>query len=188
MGPGLGVLMSRLDRKAGGRFTPDYEVRDFGDALLSYQGVNGDFMEYYRFSRDATEHHPIYNEPTGNGRWFIGPQRVPVLNFVREEGMPNQMPGGMYWTDSAWFSVPFAGLVRAGMGRVDIEHGNYVRDRLVYDDRVFRVVRIQVHGQVQRRDLMVVITVNQLKSEDLVGDAQFSAWRRREHAIERPES
>lgn len=180
--------MSRLDRKAGTRFTPAYEVRDFSDALLSYQGVNGDALDYYRFSRDASQQHPIYNEPAGAGRWFVGPQRIPVMNMVREEGMPNQMPGGLYWTDTAWFSVPYAGLVRAGMGRIDIEHGRYARDRVVYDDRVFRVSRIQVHGQVKRRDLMVVITVNQLKAEDLVGDAQFSAWHRTEHAVDLPES
>lgn len=168
--------MSRLDHKSSGRFTPRFETTELDRAAMGYERTWGDTVDYYRYAPELSAGHSVYDEPAGDGRKFSGPHKIPVMTVVRDEGMPEYLPGGMYWTDSLFFTIPYAELVRAGLGDIDIEHGNYTRDRLIYDDRVFRVVRIQVHGQVNRRDTMVVVTGIQLKPADLIGDVQFSAW------------
>jgi len=178
--------LSRLDHKSGGRFTPRFETTEIDRAALGYQYTWGDYIDYYRYAPELSSAHEIYDEPAGEGRKFSGPHRIPVMSVNREEGMPDRLPGGLYWTDSLFFTVPYAGLVRAGMHDIDIAHGNYTRDRLIYDDRVFQVTRIQVHGQVNRRDMMVVITAVQLKPADLIGDEQFSAWWAGEAAVDVP--
>lgn len=179
--------MSRLDYKEG-RWAPRYETTEADRALLGTQSVWGDWIDYYRFSSETSVTHGVYDEPVAGGRWFSGPIRLPVMHMVRDEGMPGPSPGGIYWTDTSFFAVPYAGLVRAGLGTIDTEHGDYVRDRVVYDDRVWRVSRIQVHGQLRRRDMTAVVTVTQLKSEDLTGDAQFSAWAGKENSIDLPQA
>jgi hypothetical protein len=173
--------MARLDHKLG-RFSPEYEAREFGQAMLGTFGVWGDSCEYYRFSEASSAQHDVYDEPDAAGRWFLGPLRLPVIALVREEGMPYNQEGGMYWTDTAYFKIPYASLVRAGLWDLNADHGSYTRDRVVYDDRVFRVARIQVHGQIKRTDMTAVITVTQLKPADLATDSQFDRWWRREHA------
>jgi hypothetical protein len=58
----------------------------------------------------------------------------------------------------------------------DIKTGNYLKDRVVYDRKVFRVVQISIRGQMQRRDIIVAISTTQVKPDELVMDAQFAAW------------
>lgn len=179
--------MSRMDNKQG-RFSPDFEATEFNRAMLSVYGVWGDWCEYYRYHAEASAEHSIYDEPTAAGRWFKGPARLAVIDMIREEGMPYNKAPGMYWVDTAYFKVPFASLVRMGLNEMDIDHGAYVKDRIVYDNRVFRVSRIQVHGQIRQRDMTASITINQLKPDELLLDPQFSAWHNREHAQDLPKS
>jgi hypothetical protein len=178
--------MSRLDRKRG-RFDAVYETGLAADAMLDHQDVYGDWADYYRYSREESTFHPIYDEPASGGRVFHGPIRVPVIRLIREEGNPDREPGGLYWTDSLHVTVPVAGLELAGLEAIDVKHGQYVRDRLVYDDRVYRVTRISVLGQIRRRDLVAGIDAIQLKPEDLVGDTQFAKWYSTEHQPELPQ-
>ncbi|WP_188187620.1 hypothetical protein [Nonomuraea sp. SYSU D8015] len=179
--------MSRLDRKRG-RFDHVYEGGLADDAMVDHQDVWGDWAEYYRYSRTESAYHPVYDEPSSGGRVFTGPIRIPVIRLIREEGNPDRMQGGLYWTDSLHVTVPVAGLELAGLAAMDVKHGQYVRDRLVYDDRVYRVTRISVLGQIRRHDLVAGIDAIQLKPEDLRGDAQFSKWYTTEAQPELPEN
>lgn len=179
--------MSRLDHKLG-RFSPAYEAREFGGAMLGHFQNWGDWCEYYRYQDDRSAEHDVYDEPTATGRWFRGPLRLPVMSMVREEGMPYNRDAGLYWTDTAFMTIPWAGLVRAGLWTMDVDHAAYVKDRVVYDDRVFRVSRIQIHGQIRRRDMTGVITANQMKPAELRTDAQFERWWDVEHAQGFPSS
>ncbi|MEU4534281.1 hypothetical protein AB0G15_05355 [Streptosporangium sp. NPDC023825] len=173
--------MSRLDNK-NGRFNPVFEANEYDRAMLAVSGVWGDWCDYYRYREDASAEHSVYDEPTASGRWFAGPQRLPVIDVIREEGMPYNRDGGLFWTDTLYFKVPYASLTRAGLGEMDIDHGFYTRDRIVYDKRVFRLARIQVHGQIRQHDMTASITCNQLRPDELLLDQQFSAWHRKEYA------
>jgi hypothetical protein len=172
--------LSRLDRKRG-RFGPSYEVWHASDAMLDYQDVYGDWAYYYRYDASQSVMHPVYDEPMSQGRIFVGPIRLPVIRLVRSEGAPDYRDGGLYWTDGLHLTIPVEGLERAQIAAIDVAHGRYVRDRVIYDDRVFRVSRISVLGQIRKQDLVAGVDLIQLKPEDLRGDQQFTAW----HKLER---
>ncbi|MGW0060362.1 hypothetical protein ACWDTT_10590 [Streptosporangium sandarakinum] len=177
--------MSRLDRKQG-RFDTTYESVAMESALRDHQGVYGQSVDYFRFSHALSTIHDVYDEATEAGRVFYEPVALPVLSVTRTEGTPDQTSGGLYWTDRIHLTASFRQLLGAGLSRLDIEHGRYVRDRFVYDERVFRVSAIHVLGQVRARDVIVAIDAVQLKPEDLRGDEQFSAWWGRENSRDEP--
>ncbi|MFD9947253.1 MULTISPECIES: hypothetical protein [Nonomuraea] len=168
-------MMARLDFKKG-RFDPAYESGEIDGALDGFQRIYGQDVDYYRFTRELSQFHDTYGESTGAGRVFAEPFPLRALSVVREEGSAEQRQAGLTWTDSLHLSAGFAQMQRAGFTRIDIEHGRYLRDRLVYDTRVFRVTSIRVLGQLRTRDVIVGIDAVQMKKEDLYGDPQFSNW------------
>jgi hypothetical protein len=167
--------MARLDRKEG-RFDVQYEYGQIDAALAGYQSVYGQELAWYRFSHELSQTHDIYDEGAGVGRVFHPPVTVPVLAAVREEGQASQETGGLYWTDAIHLTASFAQITKTGLTRMDVKHGTYLRDRIAYDGRIFRVTRISVLGQIISRDIVVGIDAVQLKASDLTDDAQFEAW------------
>jgi hypothetical protein len=63
-----------------------------------------------------------------------------------------------------------------GIRYVFVHRADYLRDRIVYDNKVFRVMKINVLGQIQRRDLIVSIEATQVRGDELVNDAQFAKY------------
>ncbi|MEV4576029.1 hypothetical protein AB0K16_22565 [Nonomuraea jabiensis] len=167
--------MARLDRKSG-RFNVVYESDEIDGALEGYQGVYGQEIAYYRYSRAESSFHPVYGEAAGTGRVFYTPVDVPVLQVIREEGAADQREAGLYWTDSIHVIASFGHLSKTGLTELDIAHGSYLNDRMAYDGRIFRVTAIHVLGQIRRRDFIVSIDATQLKREDLINDPAFSNW------------
>ena len=167
--------MSRLDRKQG-RFSPVFESYEIDAALGDHQSVYGQEIDYFRFSHELTQSHDIYDEGAGAGRVYFAPVKIPVLQVIREEGPATQEQGGLYWTDTIRVIAAFRQLINAGLTELDIQHGRYLKDRFVYDQRLFRVTAIRIMGQVRYRDVIVSIEGVQLKREDILNDPQFSAW------------
>lgn len=167
--------MARLDRKSG-RFNVVYESDEIDGALEGYQGVYGQDIEYFRYSRTDSQFHNVYGEATGVGRVYYNPVPVPVLQVIREEGRAVQEDAGLYWTDGIHVIASFAHLSKTGLTELDIRHGSYLNDRLAYDGRIFRIEKISVLGQIRRRDFIVSVDAVQLKREDIVNDPQFQAW------------
>jgi len=167
--------VSRLDRKQG-RFSPVFESYEIDAALGDHQSVYGQEINYFRFSHELTQSHDIYDEGAGAGRVYFAPVKIPVLQVIREEGPATQEQGGLYWTDTIRVIAAFRQLINAGLTELDIQHGRYLKDRFVYDQRLFRVTAIRIMGQVRYRDVIVSIEGVQLKREDILNDPQFSAW------------
>jgi hypothetical protein len=167
--------MARLDWKRG-RFSLDYEQNEVDASLRGRQDETGDTVNWYRFDREDSEVSDIYDEGYGEGLVFRGPFPVPMMHVVREEGSDQNTPEGQYWNDTIHATASFRMLERAGFTFLDLEHQNYLRDRFVYDDRVFRVTRMEVLGQIQRRDVVVSLDATELKGDELVNDKQFARW------------
>jgi hypothetical protein len=55
----------------------------------------------------------------------------------------------------------------------DIDTNNYEFDRIVYDEKVFRVTEIAIRGKIVTRPTIVTITATQLKPDELVEDSAF---------------
>lgn len=178
--------MGRVDFKRG-RFTVGQETRSINAGLRGYQSIAGDVLEYWRFDHEDSQMDPVYDEATGTGRVYFGPYSVPALHVVHLQG-DNTAGGtqGFYTNDSLSATVSFRQFVRTGMRDADIRTNNYGRDRIVYDEKVFRVVRITALGQIKRADLILAIEGTQLKADELIDDSQFAQWAVDPSALQNP--
>lgn len=168
--------MSRADFKGHGHFSNDQETEQIFEGLRGRQDVAGDFVEYYKLDLAATQIHPVYGEATGAGRVYTGPINVRCLHVTHLEGANDNTPAGFYTNDDLEATIPFDLFIGAGMSLADIESQNYLRDRVVYDRKVFRVTQLSIQGQIQERDIIVGLTASQCKPDELVDDAQFAQW------------
>lgn len=168
--------MARADWKRG-RFGVGFEDRRIADGLRAWQSLVGDQLDYYRFEREASGLDPVYDEGSGAGRVYLGPIPLPVLHVVHTQG-DAQAGGtvGFYSTDLLHATVAFRQFTRTGLSIPDLRDEKYLRDRAVYDGKVFRITRIRSLGQVQRADLVLGIEAAQVNSDELVDDAQFQAY------------
>jgi hypothetical protein len=167
--------MGKLDWKSG-RFNNDYETDQIFEALDGWQAVDGDWLSYYRFDEAHSEIDDVYDEPTGNGLIWLPYIKLQVLHNTHVEGGNEDSDKGFYFNDDLEIKVAFNKYIQAGMTRADIQTGNYLKDRCVYDRKVFRIKQISILGQMQTRDIIVAISATQLKPDELVMDTQFAAW------------
>lgn len=167
--------MSRVDFKRG-RWNPDSETDQIFQAMRGWQSVDGDWVNYYRFDEAHSEIHAIYDEPTGNGLRYLAPVRVEALHVTHVEGGNEDSDRGFYYNDDLDVVVPFDLFIQAGMSNADINTGNYLKDVVVYDQKVFKIKTIAIRGQLQQRDIIVGITGTQYKPDELVWSPQFSDW------------
>lgn len=175
--------MGRVDFKRG-RFSVGAETRSIEKGLRGYQSVAGDVLEYWRFHRELSAVDPVYDEATGYGKVYHGPYTLPVLHVVHLQG--DDLSGGdqgFYTNDTLTASAGFRQLARTGLTRLDIRTNAYLRDRLVYDQKVFRITRMTALGQIRRQDLIVAIDATQVKPDELVDDTQFAPWATDPNAI-----
>lgn len=167
--------MGRLDFESG-RFSADYETNEIARTLRGWQTEFGDNVLYYRYWGDQSEVHDIWDEATGVGRVWHPPHEIEVLHVTRIEGAAEDREHGLYYNDSIYVTASFRVLSRLGMTELDLQHQTYLRDRLVYDFRVFRVSRMQITGQIQKRDLIVSIEGSQVKPDEMLNDVGFEAF------------
>lgn len=167
--------MGRMDWKRG-RFSADFETDRILHGLRGYRDVSGDWLNYYRLDTDATQVDPIYGEAIGQGRVYKPPVRMPCIHVTHMRGANENGQAGFYTNDDLDATIAFDLFVQMGMTYADIDTQNYLRDRLVYDTKVFRVTNIAVRGQIQERDIIVGLTASQCKPDELVDDRQFSQW------------
>jgi hypothetical protein len=167
--------MGRMDFKAG-RFNSDHETDNMFHAMRGWRDVYGDWLSYYRFDRAATTIDPVYGEAVGQGRVYQAPVRVPCLHVTHLRGANENGTAGFYTSDDLDATIPFDLFIQMGMSYADIDTQNYLKDRVVYDTKVFRVTNIAVRGQIQERDIIVGLTASQCKPDELVDDQTFSQW------------
>ncbi|MER5754287.1 hypothetical protein [Streptomyces sp. NPDC002088] len=168
--------MGRLDWKRYGRFNANYETTDIMATLRGRQAEVGERVQYYRFSHADSSGDDLYDEGTGQGKVFIGPYRIPALHVIHSQGGAQDTPQGLYAVDNLSITASFDALRKMGFSDQDIDHRKYLTDRVVYDDKVFRVMSIAVLGQIQNRDIIVSVECVQVNPDELVNDAQFARW------------
>jgi hypothetical protein len=167
--------MSRLDWKEGGRFDRQRETQAIEAALRGHQNAQvEDEIGYWRFWKERSETHNVYDEPTGAGLVFHPEVMVPVLHATHGEGPTQDTEGGFYYVDDLYVTCSFDQFSRTGLTEADIHHDNYLRDRISYDGRLFRVSQIHVTGQISQRDFVLSIEGSQLKPDEYMLDPQFA--------------
>lgn len=170
--------MGRLDWESG-RFTADYETNQMQSVLRGWQSEFGDSVLWYRYWMEQSQEHDIFDEATAAGRLYHPPAEVPMLHATHVEGGAEDRREGWYYNDDFYGTASFDQLTKIGMTELDLAHQSYIRDRIVYDYRVFRVVRISVTGQIQKRDIMVSVEGTEVKPDEMVNDPQFRMFAKR---------
>lgn len=169
--------MGRLDYESG-RFSADYEMTQISRVLRGWQTEFGDNILYYRYWGEQSEVHDIWGEAAGVGRVWHPPHEIEVLHVTRVEGSNEDRMQGQYYNDSLYVRASYSQLQRLGMNELDLLHQSYLRDRMVYDFRVFRVTNVQITGQIQKRDPIVSIEGTQVKPDEMLNDTQFEKFAR----------
>jgi hypothetical protein len=167
--------MGRLDFGSG-RFDADYEINDIQQSLRGWQSEFGDNVLYYRYWGEHSQVHDIWDEGTGVGRVWHPPHEIEVLHVTHIEGGNQDRAEGQYYNDEIYITASVEQLQRLGMTELDLQYQTYLRDRLVYNFRVFRVTRMQVMGQIQKRDTIVSIEGTQVKPDEMLNDVGFEAF------------
>lgn len=166
--------MGRLDWKKG-RWSADQETDRMFKGMRGWRDVSGDWLDYYRLDVAATLIDPIYDEAIG-GRVYKPPVRLPVLHVTHIEGENENTDTGFYYNDTLNASIAFDQFTGVGMNHADIQTGNYLNDRVYYDQKIFRVTMLAIRGQIQERDIIVGLDATQMKPDELVDDPQFNQW------------
>jgi hypothetical protein len=167
--------MGRLDFGSG-RFDADYETNDIQEGLRGWASEFGDHVLYYRYWGEHSQVHDIWSEAAGVGRVWHPPDEIEALHVTHTEGGAENREQGQYYNDNLYMTASFEQLKRLGMTEMDLQHQSFLRDRIVYDFRVFQVTRIQVMGQIQRRDVIVSIEGTQVKPDEMLNDVGFEAF------------
>lgn len=165
--------MSRLDYKRG-RFNSDFETNRMFVAMEGWQKSYGDVIRYYRFNAATSQVDPVYDEAVGVGRQYFPPIAVPCQHVTHVQGENEYGQYGMYHNDTLTAFISFSAFTGVGLTYADIETGKYLDDRLLYDRKVFRVVQIIAQGQIQQRDVIILMQGQQMKPDELVDDPEFS--------------
>lgn len=167
--------MARVDRKRG-RFNNDQATDSILQAMRGYAENNGDWVAYLRFDPLATVMHDVYDEAISGGLRYRPAVRMECIHVTHIEGGNEDSDRGFYYNDDLDATIAFDLFLQAGMSMVDIQTGNYLKDRLIYDRKLFAVKQLAVQGQVQQRDIIIGLSATQLKPDELVNDAQFALW------------
>lgn len=167
--------MSRIDWKKG-RWPATREVELVYEAMRGWRDVSGDWLDYYRFNPNSTQIDPIYDEATGQGRVYYPPVRVPSLHVVLIRGENENTDTGFYYNDTLSATIAFDQFVETGMDYADLLTGNFLKDRIYYNQKIFRVVQIQPEGKIQQRPTIVQIDATQLRPDELIDDQEFAQW------------
>jgi hypothetical protein len=136
----------------------------------------GDVIRYYRLNLAASQMDTVYDEAVGAGRQYFAPISVPAQHVIHIPGQNEYGEYGMYYNDTLTAFVSFQAFIGVGMTYADIETGNYLDDRVLYDRKIFRVVQIVNKGQIQQRDIIVTVNCQQMKPDELVDDPEFARW------------
>lgn len=166
--------MSRLDWKEGGRFDRKGEAQQIDAALRGFQNAEiEDEISYYRYWTENSQMHAVYDEPTGTGLAFHPPVDIPVLHATHNEGPNQDTATGFYFVDDLYVTMSYSQFVRTGLTEADVRTQNYLRDRVVYDGKLFRVTQMHVTGQISQTDFVVSLEGSQIKPDEYILDPQF---------------
>lgn len=167
--------MARVDWHMG-RFRTDNETDRMFQAMRGWRDTFGDWLDYYKLNQAASDVDPTYDEVGPGGYVYIGPIRLPTLHVIHQQGENEYGPIGFYFNDAIEAPIPFDLFVGVGMRLADIETGDFLKDRVIYRRKVFRITSLQIRGQVQERPTIVMLSATQLKPDELIDSPQFSIY------------
>jgi hypothetical protein len=178
----------------GGRFNVDYETAEIYEGLRDWQRLTGDKFNYFRFAYDQSSVDPVYGEAAStNGRIYFGPVLTPALHVIHVEGDNQNTENGFYYNDELHATISFDQMNRMGISTSNVSTSNlvittqdYLKDRVEYRGKAYRVTNVQILGQIQRKPIIITIDATQLQPDEMVNDLQFAQYVNNIGAIRGP--
>ncbi|MET9119946.1 hypothetical protein [Streptomyces sp. NPDC004528] len=167
--------MSRADWKRG-RFSVTEEGARIDRGLRAWQRHAGDVISWWRFSHSRSVSNDVYDEGDEGGLAYDGPWTVPVLHATHAEMGDEAGDRGLYTVDTLDISAVFAQIQKVGLTQADIHNDRYLRDRIAYDGRLFRIERMSILGQIRRQDVIVSISAVEVKPDEITADSVFAQY------------
>lgn len=168
--------MSRVDGKNKGTFNRDLEINQIEGAMEGWREANGDNVRYFRLNQQKSEFDDVFYEATGVGRVYDGPYTLPVQHVTFVPGGNENTDRGFYQNDSLVVTVAYKAFTGAGFIFPDLQSQEYLRDRILYNDLIFRVTDMSEEGKVNTIPTVIQISATQMKPDELIDDANFKQW------------
>ncbi len=175
-------------------FPPRFDARRMDRDIAQHQQAFGTIVDWYFYDPDTSVYDDVYDEGqdtgggyangygtgyAGGGRRWRGPIRIPVLSANRREGFKVLSDDGQYSLDTIDLRLSYEQTRRVGLQpEISHNHEQHLRDRFVYDNRVFGVRDISVTGQFEPsgHDVVARVLGVQLRPDELVNDPDFVRW------------
>ncbi len=158
-----------------GLFSPRYEVssihRGVDTELVRFSGTT---VDWYVFDSATTTADDIYG--WGEGRVWQQPMTFRVVDAIEMEGAEQPYEQGLFTRNRLKVVLSSEELVRHDFISLFTEHTDHLRDRFVYDGRVYSPSDFVIGGDVREQMTIVAVTAQQVRKDELVNDPTFAAF------------
>ena len=170
--------------KVQGRFKIDFETLSMDEGIVDeLRDPVGTTVKWWTWDPTAlaanygTWVDPVYDvssQVSNQGRRWDAPFDLPVImaQQIRSTNVMNER--GFYVTDTLRLVVAVDDLNRLLPDMVE-NPTNHIKDRVVFQGKVFVPTRVMPRGRYKERYAVVTIDCNQVNEEELVNDPQFLA-------------
>lgn len=159
----------------GGRFTADYEIDSYSAGINEdLQRVVGGEIPWWKFDEEATTVDDVYSvgSDDGGGRRYKPHRMLPYIVAQVFQGQTDQSDRGFYNADNLRLSIHMPDFKRVFPNIVP-EVDQFLRDRAIFNGKLFRPSRIYLRGRVLDHYTIVTMDLVEVKGEELVNDPQF---------------
>lgn len=160
-------------------FSTDFEQESIDSGISAQQRETGVQVQWYFFDRQNSRIDTLYDEDDSTaGRSWKGPYPIPVLQATRTEGSLEDAGEGGYVVDSVTLVLGYRQAVDAGLSPAPDRTRNHLKDRFVWDGKVWApssiVARNLLGGRGTRAVIMVMAT--EVRDDEMVNDPQFQRY------------
>lgn len=171
----------------GGRFSISSEIdRNWAGISEDLQRVVGGSLPWWRYNESATQVDSIYDVGAANGvgRQFKSPVMLKYIVAQLGQGQVVQSSEGYYQVDVLNLLVNMPDIL-AYYADAETDEDSFfsdslqddlMRDRFVFNGRVFRPIQISLRGRIADRYTLISFNMMEVHDEELINDPQFSQY------------
>ena len=152
------------------------DIRDAYQGMAEYQINAGQWVQWYRFNKNGTTSHPVYD--TGPQRAWYNPITLPVLLGEYNRAPQNFDDDGLYLIDSAHLIFSYYAFFQTTRPDPDPTGQNHVNDRVGFDGTLFSVDSFLPRGRVASHFLTVSVDLHEVAQEDMDEDSAIPMFDR----------
>lgn len=163
-------------------FDPRFEQESIDRGVAAQQRETGVVVQWYFLDVKGSRVSNLYDEEVSDASFaWRGPYPIPVLQATRTEGSLEDAGEGGYVVDSVQMVLGYRQAVDAGLDPAPDKTKQRLKDRFVWDNKVWTpssiVARNLLGGGGTRSVIHVVAT--EVRDDELVNDTEFQRYAER---------